>query len=122
MGDYTKWSVRADAIKASTVIRKLCQSIVGDKIQNSLLVHEARCLLKEENIIITGVLHCRTRPDYPNNYLTRNSSMSADLLKSLLNFLMSQWDIFDDFDDGNKKIETPIQMKISRREKEKSSR
>ncbi len=115
----TRWCARVDATKALAkgynCFQNALQSIEGDETQRSQVMHEAKCLLKDlekkENAVmavfwaaildrINGVSISLQKP-------TIELRTAVDLLKSLLDFLLLQRELFDDYEmTANEKIDT----------------
>ncbi|KAL4104816.1 hypothetical protein QTP88_020092 [Uroleucon formosanum] len=91
----TRWSARADATKALSqsynCFQKALQFIVKDTNQTQETIYEAKCLLKEvlDRINVIGKSLQKE---------TIELHTAIDLLKSLLKFLTSLRDKFDDYE------------------------
>lgn len=106
----TRWCARADATKALSKgyksFQKALQSIVDDKTQTPQLIHEAKCLLKDsekkENAIMSvfwaAILDRINGVSISLQKATIELRTAVDLLKSLLDFLLSQRDSFNDYE------------------------
>ncbi|CAH0405833.1 unnamed protein product [Chilo suppressalis] len=106
----TRWCARTDATKALSQsynsFQKALQSIVGDETQPSQVIHEARCLLKDlekkENVVMAVFWATILERINGVSLSLQKSSIelrtAVDLLKSLLDFLLAQRELFDDYE------------------------
>ncbi|GFR10080.1 uncharacterized protein TNCT_578021 [Trichonephila clavata] len=106
----TRWYARADATKALAngynSFQKALQSIAGDETQTSQAIHEAKCLLndlaKKENAVMAvfwaAILDRINGVRKSLQKKTIELRTAVDLLKSLLDFLISQRELFDDYE------------------------
>ncbi|GBP96777.1 hypothetical protein EVAR_72063_1 [Eumeta japonica] len=110
---------RADATKALAngynSFQKALQSIAGDETQTSQAIHEAKCLLndlgKNENAVMAvfwaAILDRINGVSISLQKKTIELRTAVDLLKSLLDFLISQRELFDDYETkANEKTDT----------------
>ncbi|XP_055910467.1 zinc finger MYM-type protein 1-like [Eupeodes corollae] len=107
---FTRWCARADATKALSKgfldFQKALQSIIEDKTQTTQTIHEARCLIKEfekkENVIMTlfwnAILDRINAVSKSLQHPAIELTTAVDLLKSLLHFLASQRELFDEYE------------------------
>ncbi|XP_033212222.1 zinc finger MYM-type protein 1-like [Belonocnema kinseyi] len=115
----TRWCARDDAAKALSKgyksFQKALQSIANDETQTSQVTHEARCLLKEsekkENAVMTifwaAILDQINGVSISLQKPTIELRTAVDLLKSLLDFLLLQRELFDDYEiKANEKTDT----------------
>lgn len=114
----TRWSARADAIKALSYgyssFQTALQVIAEDVNQKPDTKNEATCLLndlsKKENVIMAGfwaaILDRINGVSKSLQKETIELQTAVDLLKSLLDFLTSQREMFDDYEKkANEKSE-----------------
>ncbi|XP_055908461.1 zinc finger MYM-type protein 1-like [Eupeodes corollae] len=101
-----RWGIMQNNIENGLVLKKKAlQSIIEDKTQTTQTIHEARCLIKEfkkkENVmtlfwnaILDRINAVSKSLQHPAIELTT----AVDLLKSLLHFLASQRELFDEYE------------------------
>ncbi|KAL4719164.1 hypothetical protein ACJJTC_014022 [Scirpophaga incertulas] len=128
----TRWCARADATKALATgynsFQKALQSIASDETQTSQAIHEAKCLLndlrKKENAVMAvfwaAILDRINGVSISLQKKTIELRTAVDLLKSLLDFLISQRDLFDDYETkANEKSDTQYSDENQRERKRK---
>lgn len=128
----TRWCARADATKALATgynsFQKALQSIASDETQTSQAIHEAKCLLndlrKKENAVMAvfwaAILDRINGVSISLQKKTIELRTAVDLLKSLLDFLISQRDLFDDYETkANEKTDTQYSDENQRERKRK---
>lgn len=106
----TRWCARADATKALSrgynSFQKALQVIAEDGTQKPETIHEAKCLLNKmamkESVIMVGFWAAiLERINGVSKSLQKDTielQTAVDLLKSLLDFLASQREMFDDYE------------------------
>ena len=128
--DWTRWCARADATKALySSFQKALSVMASDAKQKPETIHEANCLLKDLSKKETAVMSVfwaviLERINAVSKSLQNETielKVAINLLKSLSEFLKSQRDLFDEYEEKASRIvdETQYSDKLNRVRKRK---